>query len=293
MDRQAVRRLNIDVSCSLASLTRRPSPPGQAESPSSAHRLSEQPYRGLSDEILVQIFEERHSDVQRSYGPTVPPLHYLLVSKRLYNIARPIWLSTISTQDDAANSDRVIAKLMTSPSLRPLVRHLEIKLYGAFSQSQIAILTMLDNLRILEVDFDKSWSKGSSGAKILPATLLDAIASRPHLEELHFYDLVEAEDCRSEPVNKRPLQVFTAPIHSLKASLLDFLNARQVKTLELTVDLGLDQPFTGHLPWEDLSTVNFRFNTFRNRQAAPCNVPEALGQQVRATVSYPFSPIPV
>lgn len=286
-----MRRLVIDVSYSL-SLTRRPCPPGRAELPSSAYQSSEQPYRGLSDEISVQIFEEWHSAYQHYYGPTVPPLHYLLVSKRLYSIARPIWLSTISTHDDAEYFDRLIAKLMTDATIRPLVRRLEITLHGAFSQSQIAILTMLENLRILEVDFDDDWPTAPGRAKSIPAALLDAIASCPHLEELKFIELVEAKSHSPEPVNKRPLQVFTAPIHSLKASLLDYLNARQVKTLKLTVDLGLDQPFTGHFPWEDLSTVKFELSIARHRQAATCKVPEALGRQVRVAVSYPFLPFP-
>lgn len=240
---------------------------------------------------MAQIFEEIHSAYQDEYI-AVPPLAYLAISKRLHNIARPIWLSSISTRDGTESSDRFIAKLLTDAPLRPLVRQLELKFCRAFSQSQIALLTVLDNLRILKVSFDKSWPKGYDGAKILPATLLDAIASRPHLEELKFIELVEAKSHSPEPVNKRPLQVFTAPIHSLKTSLLDYLNARQVKTLKLTVDLGLDQPFTGHFPWEDLSTVKFELSIARHRQAATCKVPEALGRQVRVAVSYPFSPFP-
>lgn len=289
MDRQAVRRLNIDVSCSLASLTRRPSPPGQAESLSNVHhQLSEQPYRGLSDEVLAQILEELHSAYQEDCIG-VPPLGYLTISKRLHNIARPIWLSSLSTRDDAEYADRPIAKLMMDASLRPLVRQLELKLHGAFSQTQTAILTMLDNLRILEVYFDISWSKGSSEARILPATLLNAIASRPHLEELYFYQLVEAEDHRSEAANKRPLRVFTAPIHSIKGSLLEYLNARQVRTLNLTVLLNHNEPFTGKLPWEELSSVNFVIFALQNGQAATSDVPEALGRQVRMNKFLPLS----
>ncbi|GAA5960388.1 hypothetical protein JCM8115_001164 [Rhodotorula mucilaginosa] len=255
---------------------------GQAESLSNVHhQLSEQPYRGLSDEVLAQILEELHSAYQEDCIG-VPPLGYLTISKRLHNIARPIWLSSLSTRDDAEYADRPIAKLMMDASLRPLVRQLELKLHGAFSQTQTAILTMLDNLRILEVYFDISWSKGSSEARILPATLLNAIASRPHLEELYFYQLVEAEDHRSEAANKRPLRVFTAPIHSIKGSLLEYLNARQVRTLNLTVLLNHNEPFTGKLPWEELSSVNFVIFALQNGQAATSDVPEALGRQLLA-----------
>ena len=120
--------------------------------------------------------------------------------------------------------------------------------FRAFAQTQIAILTLLDNLRSLEVHIDESWQNRSSGAKLILTTLLDAIASRPHLEELAFSQLVEVKHPVPEPINKRPLQVFAAPIHSIKNYVQQYLTERRVEMLELTVFLDLDEPFIGNLP---------------------------------------------
>lgn len=238
-------------------------------------------YRGLSDEVLEPIFQELHSLFQTS-RTRVPPLRYLFLSKRVYTIARPIWLSAISTKGSSstAGSDRLLAKLVTDPTVRPLVRSLEMTFFRAFAQTQIAILTLLDNLRSLEVHFDESWQKRSSGAKIISTALLDAIASRPHLEELSFCELVEAKVPFPQPVNNLPIRSFTAPMPSLRGALLEYLTVRRVKTLHLGVLLN-HETFFGALPWADLTKINFCISVLQNGRVATSNVPETLGQQVR------------
>lgn len=263
-----------------------PRPPGPSEespadTPASPPGV---PYRRLSDEVLERIFEELHSLFQ-SARTRVPPLRYLFLSKRVYNRARPIWLSAISTKGSSstAGSDRLLAKLVTDPTIRPLVRSLEMTFFRAFAQTQIAILTLLDNLRCLKVSFDESWQQSSSGAKIIPAALLDAIASRPHLEQLSFCQLVEAKYPFPQPVNNRPLQSFTAAIPSLRGPLLKYLTARRVKTLRLAVLLN-HEAFFGALPWAELTMIDFNISVLQNGRPATCDVPETLGRQVRANI---------
>jgi hypothetical protein len=242
------------------------------------------PYRGLSDDVLEQIFEELHSLFQ-SARTRVPPLRYLFLSKRVYNLARPIWLSAISTKGSSSTtgSDRLLAKLVTDPTVRPLVRSLEMTFFRAFAQTQIAILTTLDNLRSLEVHFDESWQKRSSGAKFISTTLLDAIASRPHLEQLGFSQFVEARLPFPQPVNNRPLQSFTAPIHSIKDGVLEYLTVRRVRKLRLKVFLDYE-PFTADLPWDNLTMIIFDIKVLLDGRGAIYDVPEALGRQVRANI---------
>ena len=253
------------------------------------------PYHGLSDEILAQIFEEVHSLYQLDSRAHVPPPQYLVVSKRLYNIARPIWLSVISVQGTLPVTDRFLARLLADPTIRLFVRQLEIKFFRSFTQSQIAILTVLNNLRRLTVCLDDSGSRGLHAKKPLSPMLLDAIANCPRLEELSFSQLVEAHSRIPQPINKRPLRSFTAPIHSINKALLEYLTVRRVQKLRLAVFLN-HELFAGDLPWDHLTTIVFDIAMLQeNNQGITWSVPDTLARQVRVIRAFSsrFSRIPL
>jgi hypothetical protein len=132
---------------------------------------------------------------------------------------------------------KVISKLRTSGRTVGSVTSL------ARRRSEPAILTLLDNLRSLEVHFDESWQKRSSGAKIIStAEAWHWSGERSDGEivdglwewDFGFDELAEAE---------------------LFEALLEYLTVRRVKTLHLGVLLN-HETFFGALPWADLTKIS-------------------------------------
>ncbi|GAA5980589.1 hypothetical protein JCM5350_004358 [Sporobolomyces pararoseus] len=66
----------------------------------------------LPDDLLLSVYEELYED---QYGDKIisPPISEILVSKRLFNLVRPLWISRLSI--NSSELDRRLAALLINP----------------------------------------------------------------------------------------------------------------------------------------------------------------------------------
>ncbi|GAA5863646.1 hypothetical protein JCM3774_001201 [Rhodotorula dairenensis] len=123
--------------------------PARASRPATlvTQKQSSGSYRGLPTELLQQIFSEVHRLYQSGHAYRMPPLSYLTISKRLYALVRPIWLSAMRLSGSAHIVDSHIAAPVYE--VKSSLRKLWINTEEPLLMSQAAAISMLSKLECL------------------------------------------------------------------------------------------------------------------------------------------------
>lgn len=103
----------------------------------------------LPDEILALVFAALHGRYQhRKIG--MPPSHHLRICKRLYTIARPIWLSVLVVPT-AKTDEYCGAKMLEHAAALAHIRDLELQLEVDPPSWKLALFPHLANLQTLRL----------------------------------------------------------------------------------------------------------------------------------------------
>lgn len=196
----------------------------------------------LPDEILAQVFTALHTRYQhRKIG--TPPTHFLQICKRLYAIARPIWLSVLVVPEP--KTDEYCAKMLEHPTARAHVKDLQLQLEADPPAWKLALFLHLSKLQTLRL-------RETSGKNQVRVTYSNeamlAVESLTTLSHLHILS-PKTGLIRMSP---RPLiRKMDLPISSHV-----LLNFRSLEQLTLRIDVDSD-PTECEYNWDTLNALEF------------------------------------
>lgn len=221
-------------------------------------------YRGLSNELICKIYDEvfaaEHAKTT-SKGPQ-PRLNDILLSKRIYAVARPAWLYGLKIVLSARLVDRAVAGLMQDDAACAAVRAFEIKVFPNQEFTTAAMLGRLPNLWLLWLSFYQEHGHDIYNALPCPNSIVKVLAKFPRLRQLEFLDPVTFQT--DFPVCPSQLRHVTAAIQSFSPRFSAFLQQSAVQTLLIFVGFSVDLAFgrgvaRGDLPWASLRQLTLRF----------------------------------
>lgn len=222
-------------------------------------------YRGLSNELIRKIYDElfaaKHVNI-RSKGPQ-PRLNDILLSKRIYAVARPAWLYGLKIVSSARLVDRAVAGLMQDDAACAAVRAFEIKVFANQEFTTAAMLGRLPNLWLLRLSFNQEQGHDIYNTLPCPNSIVKVLAKFPRLRHLEFLDPVTFQT--DFPVCPSQLRHVAAAIQSFSPRFSAFLQQSAVQTLLISVGFSMDQAFgrgvaLGDLPWASLRQLTLRFD---------------------------------
>lgn len=193
---------------------------------------SGKPYRGLSDELILKIYHQVYA-AGHSNG-TLPGLREILVSERIYKVARPAYLHTIRVSWSRLRTDEVIAGLLCDEQASALVRALDITVFASLENTTAAMLARLPNLQALTLSFDYSLWRTKVDLYPLSAFFIRQLARLPPLRHLDLPNPVSFQADLS--VSSPRIQRVTTSVHSIKPAFSAFLCRSGVEKLVLSQD---------------------------------------------------------
>ncbi|GAA5985928.1 hypothetical protein JCM10908_006335 [Rhodotorula pacifica] len=131
----------------------------------------------LPDELLAQIFTDLHARL-RDRKTGVPLHRYLQICKRLYTVARPIWLSVLVIPEQDADSFYACA--IKHQEVLAYAREMTIGLEPEPPEWKIALLHRFTELRTLRFR-----QLGAEADSYVDADVCEAIDSLEDIESLH------------------------------------------------------------------------------------------------------------
>ncbi|TKA55801.1 hypothetical protein B0A53_02939 [Rhodotorula sp. CCFEE 5036] len=196
----------------------------------------------LPDEILAQVFTALHTRYQHRRIGT-PPTHFLQICKRLYAIARPIWLSVLVVPEP--KTDEYCAKMLEHPTALAHVKDLQLQLEADPPAWKLALFLHLSKLQTLRL-------RETSGKNQVRVTYSNeamlAVESLTTLSHLHILS-PKTGLIRMSP---RPLiRKMDLPISSHV-----LLNFRSLEQLTLRIDVDSD-PTECEYNWDTLNALEF------------------------------------
>ncbi|GAA5985872.1 hypothetical protein JCM10908_006314 [Rhodotorula pacifica] len=206
------------------------------------------PCRGLSDELIVKIYEQVYAIDRRAKKSLLPlpGLREILVSRRIYAAARPVWLHTIEASSSGERVDIVLAGLLRDQAACLAIRKLDLKIFETLQYTTAAMLARLPNLEDLKISFDSTFKDNLACQVYLDPSLLNGIAQLPRLRQLGFNDAVYT------PAD------FPTCIGPVAVEHLE-LSARDKLGLSLKI---------GQLPWASLRKIDLEVHRGRDEHYA-------------------------
>ncbi|TKA55805.1 hypothetical protein B0A53_02943 [Rhodotorula sp. CCFEE 5036] len=141
------------------------------------------PYRGLSNELIRKIYDQVFA---ADSSIAWPGLREILVSKRIYHVARPAYLHTIEVDSCEYTTDAVIAGLLSDEHACSAVRTLKMTVFLRSEKTTAALLARLPNLRVLTLYFEHEYSSTGGSSEPLSEFFLRQLARIPRLRQLDF-----------------------------------------------------------------------------------------------------------
>ncbi|GAA5898297.1 hypothetical protein JCM6882_000123 [Rhodosporidiobolus microsporus] len=141
----------------------------------------------LPDELLASVFDQvweslRPKQNDERVGILVP-LSHILVNKRIFAVARPLWFRHLTTPDDYDDHDRFLSNLLRRRDLHPLVHSLHTEYPDQFPALHSSVIGLLSNLSSLFISFENS-AGDNDAVDYLPTCLTDMLRTLNKLQRL-------------------------------------------------------------------------------------------------------------
>lgn len=203
----------------------------------------------------------------------------ILVSKRIYKVARPAWLHTLEVDSwSSSYTDEVIAGLLCDGNASSAVRALDIAVHDGLENTTAAMLARLPNLQALTLSFRHPW--GSKDVQYpVSAFFLRQLARLPPLRPLNLPNPVcfKADLSVSGP----RIQRVTTPVASVTSDFCAFLRWTGVKKLVISLRRDAERMCRlGDLPWTSLQQLVVKYEK-HSKEAFNQKLITYLGAQVR------------
>lgn len=224
--------------------------------------------------IYDELFAAKHEKISRL---PLPGLNDLLVSKRIYAIARPAWLHSFRATLSARRVDRVVAGLWRDEEACAALRFFEIKVFANHENTTAAVLERLSNVRYLRLSFDKGQRRVTGERFLFPKSLVEGLAQMPSLRRL---DLLDPVHFKTEfPVGALRLRHVKTTIENISPTISTLLQQCAVQHLVMIVG-DRSSLSIGNLPWASLQQLRVRFEEYVEESAAT-DLLKLLRAQVR------------
>ncbi|GAA5985890.1 hypothetical protein JCM10908_006321 [Rhodotorula pacifica] len=243
----------------------------------------------LPDETLALVFEYLHAVYQRG-GPQCPPLDYLVISKRLYPIVRPIWLSVLSGvrafERGHILSGRLPDNLRQRPELFPHIRNLRID-FDWDHPERLDLVSRLRNLEVLRIGsldgYDEIPLDDGLGV-CFPPDLCLVLEQLPELRTIVFED--EDVQIAEMPARLPQVEHVELPAIGVTRGVRKFLQRSGVTSLRVRVTDDID--CAESIPWAQLETLNIQYTSSSWRDFEN-PYPLAFLNGIKRLASYPGS----
>ncbi|TKA55806.1 hypothetical protein B0A53_02944 [Rhodotorula sp. CCFEE 5036] len=216
-----------------------------------------QSYRGLSNELIRNIYDQVFAAKPEKKSST-RGLNEILVSKRIYHVARLAWLHSYKISSSACRGDKFVAGLLNDETACAAVHDLDFKVFSDHEHTTAAMLRRLPNLQYLRLSFDAK-EQGRSANNPLP------------------YPISFQTDFPVYPLKLRHVK---ALIQSISPRFSAFLRQTAVEHLILSVEYSQDLAL-GDLPWASLERLAAHFDKAAG-PSFPKKVLDLLESQLRA-----------
>ena len=233
------------------------------------------PYRGLSNELIRKIYDQVFA---ADSSIAWPGLREILVSKRIYHVARPAYLHTIEVDSCEYTTDAVIAGLLSDEHACSAVRTLRMTVFLRSEKTTAALLARLPNLRVLTLYFEHEYSSTGGSSEPLSEFFLRQLARIPRLRQLDFAEPV----CFDSDVSvcAPPIKHMSAALRSITPAFSTFFRQSGIERLAIAVT---DIPTIlelGNLPWASLRHLVTVFETYEEPSSDNSHLIDFLGAQV-------------
>ncbi|BGP41650.1 hypothetical protein JCM10449v2_005641 [Rhodotorula kratochvilovae] len=133
----------------------------------------------LPDELIARIYDQVHATFDKHSPHAIPAsLDTLLVSKRVYKIARPVFLRSLRAPMQDEDFDAFLACIADQPVLWSAVRALAYTFAPALRQVQLTLVGRLQHLTFLRLRACRD--------QRMPREAIELISRHQHLDTLEF-----------------------------------------------------------------------------------------------------------
>lgn len=131
----------------------------------------------LPNDLLLPIFEEVYgSKREESKSSKLPQIADILVNKRIYEVARPVWFSRLSINE--SQLDERLSGLLEDDVRRGALRNLDVTFTTTFARLTLFALARIPRLTTLAI------TRIGEGNEVLDASILRGIDSVQTLQHL-------------------------------------------------------------------------------------------------------------
>ncbi|GAA5822328.1 hypothetical protein JCM11251_006302 [Rhodosporidiobolus azoricus] len=205
----------------------------------------------LPDELLVHVFDQlwqalRSAKESSPIGIPVP-LRQILISKRIFSLARPLWFRHLIMPSDGDDLDRYLGQILKRPDIYHFIQSLRTEHPYAFPYVHATVVGLLTNLSSLTISFREA--SAAYGIDIpYPEELISTVGRLIYLRHVR---IVGFDD--QEPFLASQLPSL-AHLDVEDAQLLEFyLDTSRPGLAELTLRTGT--PGAADIPWETIRTL--------------------------------------
>ncbi|GAA5898262.1 hypothetical protein JCM6882_000113 [Rhodosporidiobolus microsporus] len=151
----------------------------------------------LPDELLASIFDQvwqslRPEEENTRVGILVP-LDHILVNKRIFAAARPLWFRHLTTPDEHEEHDLFLSNFLKRRDLHPLVHSLRTEHPWHFPALHSTVIGVLSNLSSLVISFGCS-TGDNDGTDYIPVSFTDTLKTLDNLRTLRMLTFPDIED---------------------------------------------------------------------------------------------------
>lgn len=205
-------------------------------------------------------------------------IKYLSLSKRFYNLLRPIWLSEIVSTKSALGVERMFERVMHDEQTGGYVRILTFTVFTTFPAKFAKALSRMTAIEILAIDFGPKAPRDARRRARVNLAFLDAASRLPRLKSLNLVPPVVLNAIPSAGFTT--LETLNSDLIAIEGNLAKLLKQTKVKYLHLGTD-GADAALD-HFPeilpeisWHDVETLELGPGADRS---CPSDIDAALEQ---------------
>lgn len=137
----------------------------------------------LPDELLSAIYRHVYHAFALKHNPLVcglvAPLPALVVNKRIFAVAKPIWLQHLVFTESLVQNDVLISHLFVHPELHPYIQSVDMELSYEATAIQTTLLALFKNVHRLSIE-------GSAYGEYIPPCVTAALKKLSKLRHLTF-----------------------------------------------------------------------------------------------------------
>ncbi|GAA5931012.1 hypothetical protein JCM10213_003969 [Rhodosporidiobolus nylandii] len=143
--------------------------------------------------VLAELYESLRSASDGDRDGILVPLSYLLVSKRVCTLGRPLWFRHFTLSPDLDTQDRQLSHLLLHQDVLPLIHSLHTEHPRPFGSLHTTIVGMLANLSSLSISFACSSGEYDETEEV-PAAVTSMLKQLGELRYLRLTSYPDLED---------------------------------------------------------------------------------------------------